>query len=70
MIKLHLIGNSSFVYFKKDCLWYIDSQGMIFPIPTSEVKMQLMPTEKSTVLMKWIKREYQIRYNISSSSNS
>ncbi len=51
----HLRGNSTFQYFQKDSLVYRTDTGVVSVVPVAEVRgRQLLPTEKTTVLRRWL----------------
>jgi len=56
-LKANLTGNSTFQYYRDFALWYLNAEGLMFPVPVADLDTcQLLATEKSTVLMKWIRK--------------
>jgi hypothetical protein len=56
-LKENLKGNVSFAYYRDSNLWYRTATGMLFPVPVSDLgTSQLLAVEKSTVLMRWIRK--------------
>ncbi len=55
--KTNLTGNSTFQYYRDGALWYRNDNGLLFPVPVTDLgNSQVLATEKSTVFMKWIRR--------------
>ena len=60
-LKANLTGNSTFQYYRDYALWYLNAEGMMFPVPVADLDTcQLLSTEKSSVLMKWIRKQVAV----------
>ena len=61
-LKTNLQGNSSFVYWRDNAMWYRTESDLLFPIPVADLDTaQILSTERSTVFMRWIRKEIASR---------
>ena len=56
-LKDNIQGYSNFVYYSEDALWYRTATDLMFPVPVSDIgTAQFLATEKSLLLMRWIRK--------------
>lgn len=56
-LKDNIKGSSTFVYYREGALWYRTATDLMFPVPVSDIgNSQFLATEKSMLLMRWIRR--------------
>lgn len=56
-LKENIKGYSHFVYYRDGALWYRTAVDLLFPIPMNDIgDTQFLATEKSMVLMRWIRK--------------
>lgn len=59
-LKDNVTGNSTFLYWRDNAMWYQTETGLVFQIPVADLDTaQVLAVEKSMVLMRWIRKHLE-----------